>query len=228
MKRILCNLAPLALFSIGLLASSCIIVTSEDDNDDTNSTGGQKATGGSAGEPAESSTGGQQQGAGGASNDAAGGQAGASDGGSSASEAGAAGAAGSTPALASEGDLKKVELDFAEQEDLDLYVVDPLGNEIYWNNANVLYPTEGAHHHYDATWSCDTTEGDNGEEVVWDPGSAPRGEYTVRVKYYEHCSADTVAYTVTVTIGDTATEYSGAFAAAEEDKIVDVATFTLL
>ena len=132
--------------------------------------------------------------------------------------------------------MQKVILSVVAEEDPDLYVVDPLGNEIYWNNRVVNYPkegesaqqaTEGARHLPEPNWSCAATEGDNDEEIVWDPGSAPPGEYTVKVKYYEHCAAETVDYTVTVVIGETATEYSGSFVAAEEDKTVEVTSFTL-
>jgi hypothetical protein len=123
------------------------------------------------------------------------------------------------------GDVK-VSLTFTEDEDLDLHVTDPLGNEIYYGKKEVLYDDtgEGAHLDVDSNAGC-SIDGINNENIFWDSGSAPSGEYKVQVDYYQHCAATSVNYTVSVFIGDDIKIYKGSFAAADESVTHDVTTF---
>jgi hypothetical protein len=124
------------------------------------------------------------------------------------------------------GDVK-VSLTFDQDEDLDLYVTDPLGNKIMYSNRDVLYVggTVGGHLDLDSNAAC-MIDGVNNENIFWDPGSAPRGSYLVEVDYYKVCAAASVNYTVTVSIGSAVSTYAGSFVAADVDTTRNVATFT--
>jgi hypothetical protein len=123
------------------------------------------------------------------------------------------------------GDVK-VSLTFDQDEDLDLYVTDPLGNKIDYTNKTVLYNDTGlgAHLDLDSNPMCLIDEVNN-ENIFWDPGSAPRGDYLVEVNYYQNCSAPSVNYTVTVSIGTVVSRYTGSFVAADEKVTRAVTTF---
>lgn len=126
----------------------------------------------------------------------------------------------------STGDVK-VSLTFDQDEDVDLWVTDPLGNKIYYGLVQYLYGNteKGAHLDLDSNASCNI-DGVNNENIFWDSGSAPSGEYQVQVNYFARCAADSVNYTVTVSIGDNIRTYSGSFAAADVHTTHDVTTFT--
>jgi hypothetical protein len=65
--------------------------------------------------------------------------------------------------------------------DLDLYVTDPLGNTIFWNNATS--PT-GGELDVDCTNCIGCPQGPT-ENIFWPvDDSAPKGEYTYWVQYY--------------------------------------------
>ncbi|MBV8304741.1 MAG: hypothetical protein JOZ04_11060 [Acidimicrobiia bacterium] len=82
------------------------------------------------------------------------------------------------------GDVQ-VTLLWADGNDLDLHVIDPSGNEIYF--ANPKSPTGGMLDH-DDTAGCATT-GTHVENVFWPVGSAPPGRYRVFVENYTSCGA---------------------------------------
>jgi hypothetical protein len=85
---------------------------------------------------------------------------------------------------------------WASGSDLDLHVVDPGGNEIYFSNPRS--PTGGSLDH-DDTAGCNTT-GTHVENVFWPPGAAPSGRYRVFVKNYDPCRAP-ADYELKVTVG---------------------------
>jgi hypothetical protein len=78
--------------------------------------------------------------------------------------------------------------------DVDLHVVDPEGTEIYW--ANRTSPS-GGELDLDSNAAC---AGDNvrNENITWPLGTAPQGDYTVRVDYWANCDASLTNYTVVV------------------------------
>jgi hypothetical protein len=66
--------------------------------------------------------------------------------------------------------------------DIDLHVIDPLGEEIYY-----LSPYSSSGGKLDLDNKCDSFEKDKPENIFWPEGSAPSGTYRVRVNYYEDC-----------------------------------------
>ncbi|MEE8367291.1 MAG: hypothetical protein V3S30_03150 [Thermoanaerobaculia bacterium] len=81
------------------------------------------------------------------------------------------------------GDLV-VSLLWMSMADLDLHVIDPRGEEIYFENPRSL---TGGLLEYEANGSClmDTTE--PLESIFWKAGTAPSGKYQVIVDYYGTC-----------------------------------------
>jgi hypothetical protein len=77
--------------------------------------------------------------------------------------------------------------------DVDLYVVDPTGAEIYYGNDTAA---SGGFLDLDSNAAC---SGDNirNENITWSE-SAPSGTYTVRVNLWDDCDAPVTAYVVTV------------------------------
>jgi hypothetical protein len=100
------------------------------------------------------------------------------------------------------GDVE-VTLAMDEPTDLDLYVVDPAGQTVYYGNRNVL---SGGHLDLDANAGCSRNLGVDNEHVFWPAGRAPSGTYRVYAANYESCIGNRpVGYRVTVrACGETA------------------------
>jgi hypothetical protein len=81
------------------------------------------------------------------------------------------------------GDVE-VQLYWWTTADLDLHVVDPDGNEIYWDNRIV---PSGGQLERDANGFCEDLSTNPMEYVYWPPGGAPAGEYWVAVVYEIEC-----------------------------------------
>jgi hypothetical protein len=77
--------------------------------------------------------------------------------------------------------------------DVDLYVVDAVGEEIYYGDQQA---GSGGFLDLDSNAAC---SGDNirNENITW-PESAPAGTYTVRVNLWDDCGAAVTDYVVTV------------------------------
>lgn len=122
----------------------------------------------------------------------------------------------------------QVSLSWDTETDVDLHVVEPGGEEIYYSNET---SESGGTLDLDSNAGC-TIDDVNNENVTWERG-APRGEYIVRVDYWSACSVPgTTQYVVTVRsrTGTPAT-YQGTFEAADETggglgDGVEVARFT--
>src|SRR5437588_333990 len=111
------------------------------------------------------------------------------------------------------GDVQ-VTLLWADGNDLDLHVIDPSGNEIYFSNSTS--PTGGTLDH-DDTAGC-TSTGTHVENVFWPTGKAPPGRYRVFVENYSSCGAPS-RYTVRATAkSQVATSSSGTVGAHEGDQ----------
>jgi len=104
--------------------------------------------------------------------------------------------------------------------DLDLYVTDPSGDEIFYGN----YPVESG-----GTLDSDNLSGGGIPENIFWPGTAPTGEYRVRVEYYGNDFYDErdhpANWTVSVLVDGNRTSYNGTI--TEPDDAVDVTTFTV-
>jgi hypothetical protein len=92
--------------------------------------------------------------------------------------------------------------------DVDLHVVDPSGEEIYYGNPTA---TSGGELDLDSNAACGT-DGPRNENVTWPTGTAPSGTYTVRLDYWSNCSATSTDYIVTVHVtGHAAQTFTGTF-----------------
>ena len=81
------------------------------------------------------------------------------------------------------------------EADVDLHVVGPDGNEIYYGNRSA----SGGQLDLDANAACSTSNIYQ-ENIGWAKGAAPRGTYTVRLDYWSSCGVDITNYVVTVSL----------------------------
>jgi len=127
------------------------------------------------------------------------------------------------------GDVE-VALNWTVANDLDLHVIDPKGNEVYFANP---FDSTGniALLDLDSNPAC-YIDNIDAEHIVWPKGGAPHGTYTVRVDNFENCQNVAASYTVTVQVAGKASQtYVGSFAAtdagdSDEGTGTLVATFT--
>jgi hypothetical protein len=123
------------------------------------------------------------------------------------------------------GDLQ-VTVTWNTDADVDLHVVDPAGSEIYW--ANRQSPS-GGELDLDSNAAC---VGDNvrNENITWALGTAPQGEYVVRVDYWSSCSASKTDYTVLMNNGGDVQIFRGTFYGSGDSggsgSGVEIGTFT--
>lgn len=80
----------------------------------------------------------------------------------------------------------QITLQWTGPADLDLHVLDPNGEEIYWNKRS---SESGGLLDKDANANCNGVEDDDNavENVFWPPRSAPTGSYLVWVHTYAEC-----------------------------------------
>ena len=109
------------------------------------------------------------------------------------------------------GDVQ-VNITWNSKADVDLYVVDPFGDELYWNHR---FSNSGGLLDIDSNAGC-VTDGPRAENVFWPFGTVPpSGEYVVRVNYWSECGETSTDYVVTIrTSGGTPTIYRGRFTGA--------------
>ena len=89
----------------------------------------------------------------------------------------------------------QVSISWDSPTDVDLHVVTPNDEEIFYGNRT---STEGGELDLDSNAACSLDEKRN-ENTTWANGTAPRGTYTVRVDYWDACAfTGTTHYVVTV------------------------------
>lgn len=86
----------------------------------------------------------------------------------------------------------QVSVSWDADSDVDLHVVDPAGDEIFWN---AMTAASGGELDLDSNADCELDYLGN-ENITFT--EAPPGEYTVRVDYYDSCGVDQTNYVVTV------------------------------
>jgi uncharacterized protein YfaP (DUF2135 family) len=91
--------------------------------------------------------------------------------------------------------------------DVDLHVVEPNGNEIYYGSSR---SSTGGELDLDSNASCGS-DGPRAENIRWPTGRAPTGTYTVRVDYWSNCGAGSTDYVVRVINGSTSQTFTGTF-----------------
>ena len=102
------------------------------------------------------------------------------------------------------GDVQ-ISLSWDVDSDVDLHVVDPNGDEIYWSRRTV---SSGGQLDLDSNAGC-RIDGVRNENVTWAAGRAPRGLYTVRVNYWSSCGVSQTNYVIRVNNGGLMSAFSG-------------------
>jgi hypothetical protein len=104
------------------------------------------------------------------------------------------------------GDLS-IQLAWSSRDDVDLHVIDPNGEEIYWDHET---SASGGQLDADANRGCEGTTTPL-ENVFWAAGTAPSGQYTVLVHLYRVCDGTPtqVPFTVRTLVDGVSTEYPG-------------------
>jgi hypothetical protein len=103
------------------------------------------------------------------------------------------------------GDVQ-VSVSWDADSDVDLHVVDPSGEEIYWG---AMSATSGGVLDLDSNADCNLDNTRNENITFTD---APPGEYTVRVDYFKSCGVEQTTYVVTVQLpGQDSQVFNGTF-----------------
>jgi len=115
------------------------------------------------------------------------------------------------------GDVR-VTLTWRSTADIDLHVIDPTGEEIYYN-----HDASASGGQLDVDDQCHETTAHGGpENIFWPTGGAPRGQYEVRVVYYEECSEageGPTGWTVTTLVDGQSKTYSGTISPGETQSV---------
>ena len=123
------------------------------------------------------------------------------------------------------GDVQ-VTLTWDADSDVDLHVVEPGGDEIYWGNPS---STSGGTLDLDSNAAC-RLDGVRNENITWPAGAAPRGTYTVRVNYWAACDVAATNYTVRINSDGSTRTFSGTLTGDGErgglGAGMEIATFT--
>jgi hypothetical protein len=111
------------------------------------------------------------------------------------------------------GDVR-VTLSWNDTNDLDLHVIDPTGEEIYYANAT---SASGGQLDIDANAACGNPTTTPVENIFWAAGTAPPGTYTVLVNYWANCpgGAQQPAFTVETLVDGVSTTYPGTATTAD-------------
>jgi hypothetical protein len=104
------------------------------------------------------------------------------------------------------GDVQ-VSLSWNAASDVDLHVVDPTGEEIYYGHRT---SASGGVLDLDSNAAC-SIDGAQNENITWPIGRAPAGTYTVRVDYWSSCGVPRTDYVVRVSNGRSSQVYQGQF-----------------
>lgn len=104
------------------------------------------------------------------------------------------------------GDLQ-VTLTWDVDSDVDLHVVSPGGEEVFYGQRQVA---SGGELDLDSNAGC-RIDGVRNENITWPVGRAPRGVYTVRVDYWNSCGVSETNYTVRINNGGAVQIVRGSF-----------------
>lgn len=123
------------------------------------------------------------------------------------------------------GDVQ-VTVTWDQDNDVDLHVIDPAGEEIYWANTQ---SASGGELDLDSNAAC-SIDGVRNENIVWPVGTAPQGDYIVRVDYWSSCNLSATRYTVLINNGGDVSIYHGTLTGSGDQGAsgsgVEIATFT--
>jgi hypothetical protein len=131
---------------------------------------------------------------------------------------------------AATGDIQ-ISVSWNDTSDVDLHVIDPNGDEVYFGRTNV---PSGGRLDIDSNAGCsddrDATHGPgfhkNNENIVWPTGSAIPGDYKVFLDYYSDCGTSPTDWVVTVQrLGAPAQIFTGGFVGASNPDTVTTFTY---
>lgn len=105
----------------------------------------------------------------------------------------------------------QVSLTFFPDQDLDLHLVEPTGEEIYYGYRS---STAGGKLDLDANAACGP-RGQYNENITYTGVTPPSGEYIVRVNFWESCTGDGAEYRVLINVRGEGQLYEGTFEADE-------------
>jgi hypothetical protein len=115
------------------------------------------------------------------------------------------------------GDVQ-VTLYWYSTNDLDLVVVDPYGEEIYFSNP---FSSSGGILDVDANPACHQVTTQPVENIYWPVGAAPEGEYTVKVRYYSQCEANaSTPFEVHILVDGVTTVLQGITQFANDEQVI--------
>jgi len=103
--------------------------------------------------------------------------------------------------------------------DLDLYVTDPNGEEIYYNHST---SASNGELDVDSNLGCRSNITETPvENIFWPEGSAPSGHYQVHVDYYEQCTQLLeTSFEVRILVDGTVSEFSGQVSEVKDHVLV--------
>ena len=104
------------------------------------------------------------------------------------------------------GDVQ-VTLSWDADSDVDLHVVDPSGEEIYFGDRE---SASGGMLDRDSNAAC-AIDGIRNENIFWPVGATPRGTYVVRVNYWADCDVPDTNWTVLINNGGDIEVVTGSF-----------------
>jgi hypothetical protein len=107
-----------------------------------------------------------------------------------------------------------ITLKWTGASDVDLHVIDPHEEEIYFANRE---SSDGGKLDLDSNAACDI-DNINQETISWPANKAPEGSYLVRVEYFDDCGQDSAPFTVTVRKkGGSPQTFNGTFTGSSSD-----------
>jgi hypothetical protein len=117
-----------------------------------------------------------------------------------------------------------VTLKWTGASDLDLHVVDPNDQEIFWQSRTT---PEGGRLNLDSNPAC-AIDNVNQETISWPKGKAPNGIYSVSVDYFADCGQQSAPFTVTLNVnGQSSSSLTSAFTGpSDNSQTAAITTFT--
>lgn len=118
-----------------------------------------------------------------------------------------------------------VVLTWTGPSDVDLHVIDPKQQEIYWDSDPDGTP-EGGKLNLDSNPACQIDNA-NQEIISWPKGMAPTGTYNVLVDYYDSCGQASAPWTIKVLRkGQQVTSKTGTLTGTSTAQPLSVTSFT--
>jgi len=117
----------------------------------------------------------------------------------------------------------QVSLSFQPSQDGDLHLIEPTGEQIYFDNKQ---SEAGGRLDLDSNAGCDI-DNINNENISYPEGvSPPSGQYRVGVNLFRSCDGGGMTYTVVVNNGGVQSTFNGFLSASEAGTVHEITRFT--